>query len=107
MNQGPFDLAGQGIEALTVLGRGVYKPLEAHRLVRGPHVRWLAHQHFVGDAGQTVHVGWGAELRAPDGLFGAHVPRGPKGEACPGELLDTRGTHRLGNAEITDDRMSG
>jgi len=94
---------------LDVRWRGIARGLVQEQRGRGePGEGGRAGEHLVQHAGQCILVGAAVD-RLGEGLFGAHVHRGPHAESCLRDgrcggviLLD-----RAGNAKVGDERVTG
>jgi hypothetical protein len=89
------------------VGRVGHEMLVQHALRGRPRERWLASEHLVEDAPETVYVAPTVELPAPGCLFRAHVDRGADGHARRGQLLATRFAYPSRDPEIAHHRLPG
>jgi len=76
-----------------------------HRLQGGSAEGRGPNQHLVEHATQGVLVTPPVQVRFPCGLFWTHIGRGPQGGTHPRQPIIPRFGHRMGHAEISQDRM--
>src|SRR5439155_18487810 len=68
--------------------------------------RWFSREHLEQQAPETVDVGTGVELPAPQGLLRAHIRRRADGLARPGETLAAGRADRARDPEVREDRVA-